>query len=405
VTVAVTACKKPAPPAMPPSEVAVITVAPQSVEDNLEFVGQVQAYRTVQVRAQATGVIMARTFTEGSDVHAGQVLYRIDPTIAEATWRSARGRLAEAQARLANSETTANRLRPLLAGNAVAKQDVDNAESQVAQARASVDDARGAVDAAKKALDDAVVRAEISGRVGRAMLDVGTRVTGSSDILTTIDILDPVYVSFRPSAEQQLAWRRSPALSRATMPGGSARIEATLPDGSTFPGIGRIGFINPVVDPQTGTQEYRAQFENVKHLLLPGQFVHIRVRGLVRDSAVVVPQRAVLQQMGRQIVYVVGHGDSVAAREVKATEWAGAGWLIESGLTAGDRVVVDGIQKIGPGAVVKVTQAVDSTAAGAPKPGAAKPAAATPAAATPNAVKPSVSKPTTTPDTARRSTR
>ncbi len=360
--VAVSACKKPTPPAPPPPEVSVVTVAPRSVEDNLEFVGQVQAYRTVQVRAQASGVVQARTFVEGTEVRAGQALYRIDPTLSEAAWRSARGRLAEAQARLVNSETTANRLRPLLADNAVAKQDVDNAESQVTQARAAVDDARGAVDAAKKALDDAVVRAEIAGRVGHAMLDVGARVAGVSDVLTTIDVLDPVYVSFRPSAEQQLAWRRSPALQRATSPGGSARIEAALPDGSVFPGVGHIGFINPVVDPQTGTQEYRAQFVNVRRLLLPGQFVHIRVRGLVRESAIVIPQRAVLQQMGRQVVYVVGHGDSVATREVKATDWAGDGWLIDQGLAPGDRVIVDGVQKIAPGAVVHATPLIDSTA-------------------------------------------
>jgi membrane fusion protein (multidrug efflux system) len=260
-----------------------------------------------------------------------------------------------------NSQTTADRLRPLLQGNAVAKQDVDNAEAQVEEAKAAVADAQGAVDAARKALDETVVRAEISGRVGRALLDVGTRVTGSSDVLTTIDVLDPIYVSFRPSAEQQYGWRSNPEMRRALLPGGSAHVEATLPDGTVFPQAGRIAFVDPVVDPQTGTQEYRAQFSNPNGLLLPGQFVHIRLRGLIRNQAVVIPQRAVLQQMGRQVVYVIGKGDTVATREVKATDWAGYGWLIEQGLSAGDRVVVDGVQKIGPGAVVHATPLRDST--------------------------------------------
>jgi membrane fusion protein (multidrug efflux system) len=333
-----------------------------TVEDDVDFTGEVQAYRTVQVRAQAAGIIVERRFKEGAQVHAGDVLYRIDPITANAEWRGAKARLAEAEARLTNSETNASRLRPLLEGNAVAKQDVDNAEAAVKQARAAVEDARASVDRTRKNLDETVVRAEISGRVGRALLDIGTRVTGSSDILTTIDMLDPIYVSFRPSAQQQVVWRRKPQLWRAVAPGGSARVDVTLTDGTPYPVQGHIGFIDPVVDPQTGTQQYRAQFTNADRLLLPGQFVRVRLRGLMRDSAIVVPQRAVLQQMGRQVVYVVGRGDTVAAREVKATAWTGNSWLIESGLAGGERVIVDGVQKARPGGIARATPFVDSAA-------------------------------------------
>jgi membrane fusion protein (multidrug efflux system) len=339
-----------------------LTIVPRSVEEKVEFTGQVQAYRTAQVRGQAAGIIMARPFREGAEVHVGDVLYRIDPITSKAILRSAQARLAEARARLSNSESNAKRLHPLLEGNAVAKQDVENAESQVEQARASVEDATGAVDAARKGLDETTVRAPLSGRVGRAVLDVGGRVTGPADILTTIDVLEPVYVSFRPSSAQQSAWRRDVAMRKALDVGGSARIEATLPDGSIFPTLGRIGFVDPVVDPATGTQEYRAEFVNPAHVLLPGQFVHVRVRGLLHPNAIVIPQRAVLQQMGRQIVYVVGADNTVAAREVNATEWSGGDWLIEQGLSAGDRVIVDGVQKTGPGAKVKPTPFVDSSA-------------------------------------------
>jgi membrane fusion protein, multidrug efflux system len=359
----VPACRPAVPPVPPPPEVSIITVAPRHVEETLDFVGDVQAFRTVQVRAQATGVILQRLFQEGATVHAGDVLYKIDPTIAEAEWRSAKGRLAEAQARQANSLITLNRLRPLLAGHAVATQDVDNAEAAAAQARAAVDDARGAVDAAQKALDEMVVHAEISGRVGRALLDVGTRVTGSSDVLTTIDMLDPIYVSFQPSAQQQFGWGQDPRARTVMSVGGAARVQAILPDGRPAPSIGRISFVDPVVDPQTGTQQYRAQFSNPNRLLLPGQYVHVHVLGLVRDNAVLIPQRAVLEQMGRQIVYVVGRGDTVALREVKTSEWSGSDWLIEQGLTAGDRVIVDGVQKVGPGSVVHPTAFTDSSKA------------------------------------------
>ena len=360
------ACKQAPPPAPPPPDVSVMTVQPRRVSETLDFVGNVQAYRTVQVRAQATGVILQRLFTEGQAVTAGQVLYKIDPTIAEANWRSAKGRLAEAEARLANSKTNLNRLRPLLAGHAVAQQDVDNAQTEATQAQAAVDDAKGALDAAKKDLDETVVRAEISGRVGRALLDIGTRVTGSSDVLTTIDMLDPIYVSFQPSAQQQYEWREDPQARKVMSLGGTAQVQAILPDGTPFPTLGKITYIDPVVDPQTGTQQYRAQFSNPNKLLLPGEFVQVHVLGLVRDNAILVPQRAVLEQMGRQIVYVVSVGDSVASREVKTSNWSGTNWLIEDGLAAGDRVIVDGVQKVGPGRVVHVSPYVDSTSTGNP---------------------------------------
>ena len=359
---ALSACGKGGPPpAMPPTEVSVVTVEPAPIADRVELTGAVQGYRTVQVRSQVSGVIVARPFREGSQVKAGEVLFRIDPTTYDADFRNAQAQAADAEARLANAESNASRLRPLLADNAVSQQDVDNAESAVKQARAAVDAAKAMVDAARKNLSESTVRAEISGRVGRALLDVGTRVTGSSDVLTTLDVLDPIYVSFSPSSEQQLAWRRDPDTRQALQPGGSARVEAVFADGTAFPGQGKIDYVNPVVDPATGTQEYRARFDNPNHLLLPGQFVRVRIMGLVRDSAIVVPQRAVMQQLGRQSVYVVGKGDSVSVRSVVGAGWVGNQWVIDSGLVAGDRVVVDGILKIRPGAVVKPVALADST--------------------------------------------
>jgi membrane fusion protein (multidrug efflux system) len=353
---------------MPPAEVAVITVTPRRLDQVFEFAGSVEASKSVQVRSQVAGVVKARPFNEGQVVKAGEVLYEIDPTAFDADWRAAKARLDEAEAHAVNAKQTLTRFAALLSDNAISHQDYDNAAAQAKQADAAVDEARGVLDRARKNLDDTKVRAEITGRVGKALLELGTRVRGTDDILTYIDVLDPIYVVFRPSAQQQLAWRRDPRTARMLVPDGGLTFQAILPDGKPAPSVGRLDFVDPVVDPATGTQQFRAEFPNRDRLLVPGQFVRIRLLGLVRDSAIVVPQRAVLQQLGRQSVYVVAAGDTVKVRDVVATGWTDNLWVIESGLAPGERVIVDGIQKVGPGAKVHPVPAADSSAAlGKPK--------------------------------------
>jgi membrane fusion protein (multidrug efflux system) len=350
----------------PPTEVAVIEATPRRLDEVFEFAGTVEAFRSVQVRAQVGGVITGRPFQEGQAVKAGDVLYRIDQTAYEAEWRTARARLTEAEARALNAEQTRTRYATLLKDNAVSRQDYDNAVSQADQAKAAVEEVRGITDRARKNLDDTIVRAELAGRVGKALLELGARVRGSDDVLTTIDVTDPVFVSFRPSAQQQLAWRRDPATARRLVPGGPLQFEAILPDGAPAPVRGRLDFIDPTVDPATGTQTFRARFANRDHLLVPGQFVRIRLHGITRDSAILIPQRAVLLAMGRQTVLVVSAGDTVRARDVVATTWTGDQWLISQGLTPGDRVIVDGVQKVGPGAKVQPVVVRDSVS-GSPR--------------------------------------
>ena len=351
VSVLAGGCKKDSPPpAPPPPEVAVVRVEPRRVPTPYEFTAEVQPYRRVEVRARVDGVIESRPFTEGAIVKPGQVLYRLDRVRPEAAYRSA-------LARYQNAKRTLDRLQPLVKQNAVAQQDVDNA-------RTDMEAAGGDLAEAKKNLDDAVVRAEIEGRVGRTNLEVGGRVTGPSDLLTTIDVLDPVYVSFRPSAQQLLAWKQDPDARRLIQPGSSLSVQVTLPDGSTLPRTGRLDFVAPSLDPATGTQEFRALFRNADHLLVPGQFVTVRLTGFSRDSALAVPQRAVQQALGRQFVYVVGKGDTVAARDVEPGPWSGRLWIIDKGLNPGERVVVDGTQKAAPGRPVRpVPLAADSAAA------------------------------------------
>jgi membrane fusion protein, multidrug efflux system len=347
--VSVEGCKKgAAPPAPPPPEVAVVQVQPQRVPTSFDLTGEVQPYRRVEVRSRVDGVIESRPFTEGAMVKPGQVLYRIDPTRPKAAYRSE-------LARYENAKRTLDRLQPLLKQKAVARQDVDNAQAEM-------ESASGSLAEAKKNLDDAVVRAEIEGRVGRTNIQVGGRVTGPSDLLTTIDVLDPIYVTFRPSAQQLLSWQQDPGSRKLIQPGSPLSVEVTLPDGTKLPRTGKLDFVAPSLDAASGTQEFRALFKNSDHLLVPGQFLSVRLNGFSRDSALAVPQRAVQQALGRQFVYVVGRGDTVVTRDVQPGPWSGNLWIIDKGLSPGQRVVVDGVQKVAAGRPVRPVPLTDSLA-------------------------------------------
>jgi membrane fusion protein (multidrug efflux system) len=345
------ACKKAgAPPAPPPPEVAVVTLQPQRLPTSFEFTGEVQPYRRIEVRGRVDGVIEARPFTEGTVVKPGQVLYRLDRIRPQAAYQAA-------LARARNARSTLQRLEPLLKENAVAQQDVDDARAEAQGADAELAQA-------KKNLDDVTIRAEIQGRVGRTNFDVGGRVTGPADLLTTIDVLDPAYVSFRPSSQQLLAWKQDPEASKLIQPGSPLSVQVTLPDGTTLPRTGKLDFVAPSLDAETGTQEFRALFQNSDHLLSPGQFVRVRLNGFIRDSALAIPQRAVQQALGRQFVLVVGKGDTVVSRDVQPGLWSGSLWIIDQGLSPGDRVVVDGVQKAAPGRQVRAVALADSAVAG-----------------------------------------
>ncbi|MDE3152005.1 MAG: efflux RND transporter periplasmic adaptor subunit [Gemmatimonadota bacterium] len=349
----VSACGgKAAPPGgfkMPPAEVGVVTVTPHPVGVPYAFPGQVEAYRSVEVRSRVEGVIDARPFTEGSLVRRGQLLYQLDSVRYAAAY-------AGALATYDNAARTLTRLQALLPRHAVAQQDVDNAQTAVESAKAALDQAR-------KDLSDTQIRAEIDGRVGRTRLQVGGRVTGPGDLLTTIDQLDPVYVTFRPSSEQVAAWQSRAGDRALITPGSKLAVRVVRPDGSVFPVTGRLDFVSPMLDSATGTQEFRARFANANGALVPGAFVQVRLDGFENAHALTVPQRAVQQGLGRQFVYVVGAGDSVSMRDVQPGVWTGSAWVIDSGLVAGDRVIVDGVQKVGPGMVVKPVPATDSAGA------------------------------------------
>ena len=351
VPLAVAGCHDSAatPSAPPPAEVGVVTVAPRVLPLSYEFVGEVQPIRRVEVRARVDGVIESRPFTEGAFVKAGDVLYRLERIRSDAAYRNA-------SARLANASRTLARLEPLLEKQAVTQQEVDDARTEEESAQAALDEAR-------KDREDAIVRAEISGRVGRTLLQAGARVTGPTDLLTTVEQLDPVYVGFRPSSQDLLRWRGDTSATRLIRPGSDLRVHVVLPDGTELPRTGKLDYVSSSLDPETGTQEFRATFANRDLLLVPGQFVRVRLEGFIRPDALAIPRRAVQQSLGRQFVLVVSKGDTVRTHDVTPGPWSGESWIIERGLTPGDRVVVDGVQKAMPGSVVHPVAAVDSTAA------------------------------------------
>ena len=310
------------------------------------FSGQVVSFRRIEVRARVEGIIEQRLFQEGAVVEAGQLLYKIERTRYEAAFRSAK-------ARYDNAQRTLERLEPLLKDRAVAQQDVDNARSEF-------ESSKGALEQTQRDLNDTDVRAPIAGRVGRTLLDVGARVSSASDLLTTVDRLDPVYVTFRPSSDQLLTWQQDPDARALVRSGSPIRLRVVLPDGSELPRDGKLEFVAPAIDAATGTQEFRARFTNADHLLMPGAFVQVRVVGIAQRHALAVPLRAVQSALGRQFVYVVGAGDTAQVRDVKPGPWAGNLWIIDDGLKAGDRVIVDGIQKVAPGRPVRPTVLTDS---------------------------------------------
>jgi membrane fusion protein, multidrug efflux system len=341
------------PGAPPPPQVSVLAVQGQTIPAQNEWVAQAASSNSAQVRAQVSGVIVARSFVEGTDVRKGTILYRIDPRTYAANYESAKARLAESEAQLANAARTLDRLKPLLAERAAAQQDVDNAQASYDQARAAVLDAKATVDAAKKSYDDTFVRAEVGGRAGRALMDVGSVTSGSSDLLTTIDQVDPIYVYFNPSDQDVLQWRRDIAAKRLELPKGVLDVQATLADGSVLGQTGKLDFVALTLQQNTGALQLRAEFPNPQHTLLPGQFVRVHLLGLERTDAILVPQRAVQQGLTGPFVYLLADSNKVTARPIGGTVWQGTQWIIDDGLQPGDKVIVDGAMKIAPGAPVR----------------------------------------------------
>jgi membrane fusion protein (multidrug efflux system) len=340
-----------APP--PPPEVQVVKARSETVPVRREYVGNVTAYRSVQVRARVEGILEKRHFVEGSDVKLGQLLYTIDPLTYEAQLRDAEAELARAEAQLANAKTRESRFAPLVKEEAVSKQDYDDAVTQLKSAEAQVNSARSTLDRAKLNLGYTRVVATEAGRIGMSQVPEGALVgKGEPTLLATIDKLDPIYVTFTIPDRDALAFRR--ALDSGTIKeakGDTARF--MLPDGTEYKQSGRIDFSDTQINRETGTVTLRAVLPNGSPRLQPGMFIRVHLTAGEQPNTILIPQRAVLRVPNGHIAYVVSGENKIERRDLVVGEWFKDDWVIEKGLIAGDMVVVDGLQRVQPGMTVR----------------------------------------------------
>jgi membrane fusion protein (multidrug efflux system) len=340
---------------MPPPEVGVVTIAPQKLALTTELPGRVEALRVAQVRARVPGVVLKRVFAEGSDVKAGDVLFRIDPAPYQAAYESASAALSKAEANLTQANLKEQRYKPLVATNAISKQEYDDAVAGQKQAAADVANAKAAQTNARLNLGYATVTAPISGRIGRAMVTEGALVgQGEATQLALIQQMDPVYVTLTQSSAELLRLRDALAKGQLKkVDNGHAKVTVTTEDGRPYPLPGKLLFSDLSVDESTGAITLRAEFPNPDRTLLPGTFVRARLEQAVDENAIVIPQQAVIRTLNGATVMVVGQDNKVAVRQVKADNSQGDSWIVTSGLKPGDRVIVDGVQKAKPDTVVK----------------------------------------------------
>jgi membrane fusion protein (multidrug efflux system) len=367
--VSATGCKEKADsaPAKPLPQVEVIIVSAQSVPDEPEFIGQAEASRIVEIRPQVTGIIKQRFFREGGDVKKGDRLYQIDPVPFKAAEITAKGKVAQAHAHLVQAQQDLARVKPLLAEQAVSQKDVDDAVAEELSAKAALEGARGDLVKAKFDLDNTLITAPIDGLIERTRYYEGRLVTAQTDLLTVIHQVDPMYVIVSAPESFLLKRRRDIIAERIQHPGIyqlTGRI--TFVDGSTYAHEGVLDFADVGLRTDTGSRQARVVFPNPDRVLLPGQFVTVRFHGVSKTNVILVPQRAVQQGPNGPVVYIVAEGDKVDVRDVKATNWQGDRWVIEDGLHAGERVMIDGFQRVMPG--VQVNPVLTSNPAEAPAP-------------------------------------
>jgi membrane fusion protein, multidrug efflux system len=357
----------------PIAEVSVVTLKPQRVMLTTELPGRTSAYLIAEVRPQVGGIIQRRLFTEGSDVKEGDVLYQIDPAVYQATYNSAKAVLARAEANLIPIRLKAGRYAELVITNAVSQQEYDDASAALKQAEADVEAGKAAVETARINLAYTKVTAPISGRIGRSSVTNGALVTASQpSALATIQQLSPIYVDVTQSSAELLRLKQNLASGLLKSNGAAqARVRLLLEDGSHYPLPGTLKFSEVTVDQSTSSITLRAIFPNPKHMLLPGMFVRAILDEGVNDHAILVPQRGVTRnQAGNAMVMVVGSEEKVEPRVIKVPRAVGENWLVSEGLKAGDRVILEGLQKARPGMPVKAVpfgNKADGTPATAPK--------------------------------------
>jgi membrane fusion protein (multidrug efflux system) len=368
-------CGKKEAPAPPPPDVKVASVLQKDVPIYVEAIGETRGSSEIEVRARVEGFIESVEFLEGNPVRKGQLLYRIDPRPFEAALAQSKGQLAEAEAQLARAKQDVVRYEPLVAKNAISRQEYETAVAVQRAAVAAVEAAKAAADRAQIDLGYTNVTAPADGLVGKTEVYAGTLVgRGQSTLLTHISQIGSIHVRFTlPERDYLYYARRRQAQGRSDAP--QAPLELVLADGTVHPEKGRIVFVDRNVDPTTATILMEAAFANPGGIVRPGQYARVRAAVDLKKDAILVPQRAVSELQGVYNVAVVGGDDTVELRMVKPGERIGTLWVMDSGLKSGERVVVEGLQKVRAGVKVKPETVKIEDPAGAPaKVAEAKPA-------------------------------
>jgi membrane fusion protein (multidrug efflux system) len=338
--------------APPPPEVGVVVVQPAVVPVQMDLVGRLAPFRSADVRARVPGVLQKRVYEEGSDVREGQVLFQIEPSQLQAATGQAQAALAAAQASYANAKVAADRARQLAPQKFVSQSDLDNAQAAERSAAAAVKQAQAALANARINQGYATVRAPISGRAGKQQVTEGALVgEGTATLLTTVDQIDPLYVNFSLGVTE-LQQIRSTRTNQ-----GATEVQVILPDGTPYAHTGTLDFAGDVVDPATGAIALRARVPNSDKTLLPGTYVTLKATLGQQPNAFRVPQAALQRDAAGSYLLVVGSDGKVVRKDVTADRQQGPDWIISKGLTAGDRVIVSGLQRAQPGQPVKAVPA------------------------------------------------
>tara|TARA_R110002126_G_scaffold10236_39_gene46213 strand:+ start:3382 stop:4545 length:1164 start_codon:yes stop_codon:yes gene_type:complete len=339
-----------------PVPVRTITVSETDLDNVIELPGRVEPVRVAEVRARVTGIVQKRLYEEGTDVRQGQPLFRIDPAELRASYAQTQASLDRARATAANANAVVERYRPLVAENAISGQEFDAAQAAAREANANVAQMRAQLRSASLQLGYTTVRAPISGRAGRAAVTEGALITQSeATLMTRIEQISPIYVSFSQSATEVLQIRRAMASGALDLQDGDAvEVRLSFADGTDYSPPGLIQFFDFSVDEATGTVQLRAEFPNPDGLLLSGEFVKARIYAGKVTNVVAVPQRAITVTQSGGTVLIVDKSGKAALRKVKLGQLVDDKWVIKSGLAPGDRVIVSNLQKLQPGAAVRI---------------------------------------------------
>jgi membrane fusion protein (multidrug efflux system) len=358
-------CKKEQQAVAPPPEVTVMDIVQMDVPVSFEYVAQTQSSRQVNIQARVSGFLDRRVYTEGSIVKAGQVLFLMDKKPFQVQVNGAAAALARQKAAMETARLNLERTKPLTAQNALSKKDLDDAIGTYESTAAAVDQAKAQLETAQLNLSYCTITSPVDGITSAAQQQDGTYINMMNSQLTTVAVLSPMWVNFSISENEMKNYRNQIAKGLLTSPkDGNYRVEIILVDGSIFPYTGKITFAAPSYDSQTGTFLIRVNVDNPDNVLRPNQYVRARLNGAVRPKAILVPQRAVQQGSKSHFIWVLGKDTTVEQRPVVVGDWHGNDWFISEGLKAGEKVVVDGVLTLRPGAPVRVK--------GASSPGAAK---------------------------------